>query len=117
MGKLFTYLAAYHLLPQRLKERKMGDEHLTYASTLHQLNVNMTRLVELSTLFNKLSYRFACLVEGIVELNSGIPASNSDHLIVRVHYYAVEWTSNTHSNSHSITVQHCSRNSNALINN
>ena len=49
-------------------------------------------------------YRFTCLVESIVELNSGIPATNSNELIVRVHYDAVEWTPSrhNHSNTHQL---------------
>ena len=56
--------------------------------------------------YQEISYRFTYLIEGAVELNRGIPASNSNQLIVRVHYDAVEWTPNRHSHRKTHRPQH-----------
>ena len=44
-------------------------------------------------LHNKMSYRFTCLIEAIVEFDSSVPASNGNQLVIRVHSDAVKWTS------------------------
>jgi len=66
-------------------------------------------------------YRFACFIEGVIEFNCGIPASDSNQLIVRVHYDAVEWMpsgynhSRTHSNSSGGSTTKLNRVSSSLI--